>query len=69
MGQVAMETPESHQRKTATFNYSLQRGDLKSLEAREQWLLKLGKNDTGVEIMQIFVKLNGREITMKNTVV
>jgi len=43
MGQEATETRESHQREIATFNSSLQGGDLKSLEASEQWLLKLEK--------------------------
>lgn len=45
MGKAVMETPQSHQGETVAFNYSLQ-GDLKSIEARGQWLLKLGKKDT-----------------------
>lgn len=40
MGKVAKENPESHQIQTATFNYALEGKELKSLETREEWLLK-----------------------------
>lgn len=50
-----------HQKATATFNYSAGKRFLKS-KAREQWPLKLG-----VGIIQMFTKLNGTEITSKNS--
>lgn len=39
---------------TAIFNFTLQGGELRNLEAREEWVLKFGQDDTGVEIKYFF---------------